>query len=120
MKFKRPSAGAPQGDLTPMIDMTFQLIAFFMVLINFTEADTNERIKLPTSEIVKPPDGQFLNLRMVMLSLSGSTAIIPEGPQSPALSAFEVRSPVSGENRWSCGPEFQSSSASRQDFADAD
>lgn len=57
MKFKRPSAGEPQGDLTPMIDMTFQLIAFFMVLINFTEADTNERIKLPTSEIVKPPDG---------------------------------------------------------------
>ena len=40
-----------------MIDMTFQLIAFFMVLINFTEADQNERIKLPTSEIVKPPDG---------------------------------------------------------------
>lgn len=57
MKFKRPSAGGAQGDLTPMIDMTFQLIAFFMVLINFTEADTNERIKLPTSEIVKPPDG---------------------------------------------------------------
>ena len=57
MKFKRPSTGSAQGDLTPMIDMTFQLIAFFMVLINFTEADTNERIKLPTSEIVKPPDG---------------------------------------------------------------
>jgi len=42
--------------MTPMIDMTFQLIAFFMVLINFTEADQNERIKLPTSELVKPPD----------------------------------------------------------------
>ena len=57
MKFKRPTVGSAQGDLTPMIDMTFQLIAFFMVLINFTEADQNERIKLPTSEIVKPPDG---------------------------------------------------------------
>lgn len=56
MRFKRPSSGATQGDLTPMIDMTFQLIAFFMVLINFTEADQNERVKLPTSEIVKPPD----------------------------------------------------------------
>ena len=43
-----------EGDLTPMIDMTFQLIAFFMVLINFTEADQDERIKLPTSVLAKP------------------------------------------------------------------
>lgn len=57
MRFAKHSANEAQGDLTPMIDMTFQLIAFFMVLINFTEADQNERIKLPTSEIVKPPDG---------------------------------------------------------------
>ncbi len=56
MRFKRPSSEPPSGDMTPMIDMTFQLIAFFMVLINFTEADQNERIKLPTSELVKPPD----------------------------------------------------------------
>ncbi len=42
--------------MTPMIDMTFQLIAFFMVLINFTEAETNERIRLPLSELAKPPD----------------------------------------------------------------
>ena len=57
MRFKKPAAAPAHGDLTPMIDMTFQLIAFFMVLINFTEADQNERIKLPISEIVKPPDG---------------------------------------------------------------
>ena len=57
MRFKKPAAAPTDGDLTPMIDMTFQLIAFFMVLINFTEADQNERIKLPISEIVKPPDG---------------------------------------------------------------
>jgi biopolymer transport protein ExbD len=67
MRFKRPAPGAATGDLTPMIDMTFQLIAFFMVLVNFTEADQNERIKLPTSELVKPPDAPmetpiFLNL----------------------------------------------------------
>ena len=57
MKFrKRKQAEYAKGDMTPMIDMTFQLIAFFMVLINFTEADQNERIKLPASELVKPPD----------------------------------------------------------------
>lgn len=36
-----------EGDMTPMIDMTFQLIAFFMVLINFAEGDQDQRIKLP-------------------------------------------------------------------------
>ena len=44
------------GDMTPMIDMTFQLIAFFMVVINFAEADQSERIRLPDSELAKPPD----------------------------------------------------------------
>ena len=45
-----------ESDMTPMIDMAFQLIAFFMVLINFSEADQNERIHLPSSELAKPPD----------------------------------------------------------------
>lgn len=46
-----------EGDSTSMIDMVFQLVAFFMVLINFNEADQNERIKLPGSELARPPDG---------------------------------------------------------------
>ena len=46
-----------EADMTPMIDMTFQLIAFFMVLINFAEDNQNERIKLPSSELAKPPEG---------------------------------------------------------------
>ena len=50
--------GAPpaKAEMTPMIDMTFQLIAFFMVVVNFSEADQNERIKLPLSELAKPPE----------------------------------------------------------------
>jgi biopolymer transport protein ExbD len=46
-----------EGDMTPMIDMTFQLIAFFMVLINFADDNTNQSIKLPASELAKPPEG---------------------------------------------------------------
>ena len=51
----RPQETA-EADMTPMIDMTFQLIAFFMVLINFTEADQNQAINLPSSELAKTPD----------------------------------------------------------------
>jgi biopolymer transport protein ExbD len=46
-----------EADMTPMIDMTFQLIAFFMVLINFADDNQNQRIKLPSSELAKPPEG---------------------------------------------------------------
>jgi biopolymer transport protein ExbD len=56
MKIKKASSNIVEGDMTPMIDMTFQLIAFFMVLINFTQSEQNERIMLPDSELAKPPD----------------------------------------------------------------
>ncbi len=46
----------PEGDMTPMIDMTFQLIAFFMVLINFSDAEVNEAVQLPASQLAKPPE----------------------------------------------------------------
>jgi biopolymer transport protein ExbD len=55
---KKTSAAILEGDLTPMIDMAFQLIAFFMVLINFSQAEQNEQIQLPYSELAKPPEGQ--------------------------------------------------------------
>ena len=45
-----------EGDLTPMIDMTFQLIAFFMVLINFSQSEQEEDVLLPKSVLAKPPD----------------------------------------------------------------
>ena len=53
MRVKKIESGVHEGDLTPMIDMTFQLIAFFMVLINFTQSEQNERVQLPLSELAK-------------------------------------------------------------------
>ncbi|MEQ1825246.1 MAG: biopolymer transporter ExbD [Pirellula sp.] len=43
-------------DMTAMIDMVFQLIIFFMVLINFSQDDQNDKIKLPASELAKPAE----------------------------------------------------------------
>jgi len=39
-----------------MIDMVFQLIAFFMVLINFSQTERTDEIQLPDSILAKPPD----------------------------------------------------------------
>ncbi len=59
MRIKKINSDVAEGDLTPMIDMTFQLIAFFMVLINFTEADQDTRVTLPHSVLAKPAETPF-------------------------------------------------------------
>jgi biopolymer transport protein ExbD len=55
MRYAAPRASTEgKVDMTPMIDMVFQLVAFFMVIVNFSEADQDQRIKLPLSELAKP------------------------------------------------------------------
>jgi len=56
MRVKSKKVNLAEGDLTPMIDMVFQLIAFFMVLINFAQTEANDRVVLPKSVLVKPPE----------------------------------------------------------------
>ncbi len=58
MKFEKRSKKNRilEGDLTPMIDMAFQLIAFFMLLINFSEVEKTEEINLPDSVVAKTPE----------------------------------------------------------------
>ncbi len=56
------------GDMTPMIDMSFQLIAFFMVLINFSDIAQDERVNLPAAELAKPPDAPYAEPLAVQLT----------------------------------------------------
>lgn len=59
MRVKRSDSNIAEADLTPMIDMTFQLIAFFMVLINFAQTESHDQVKLPSSRLIKPPEEPF-------------------------------------------------------------
>lgn len=42
--------------MTPMIDIVFQLIAFFMVITNFEQQQADERVTLPKDQLAKPPE----------------------------------------------------------------
>ena len=66
-----------EGDLTPMIDMTFQLIAFFMLLINFSEVDRAEEIMLPSSVLAVPPEVR--PDYQIILNLEADGTVIFEG-----------------------------------------
>lgn len=54
---RKKSDVSAEADMTPMIDMTFQLIAFFMILINFSDDNLKQEITLPSSDLAKPPEG---------------------------------------------------------------
>lgn len=54
MKFHKHDPFLPEADMTPMIDVVFQLIAFFMVIINFEATQADERVKLPSSDLARP------------------------------------------------------------------
>lgn len=68
---KRHAAEIVEGDMTPMIDMAFQLIAFFMLVINFTDAEQDQRINLPASVLANPPEAPYEEPLTIHLTESG-------------------------------------------------
>jgi biopolymer transport protein ExbD len=55
MKKRKIETGFAQPDMTPMIDIVFQLLTFFMIAINFENTKADERVKLPKDTLAKPP-----------------------------------------------------------------
>ena len=45
-----------EPDLTPLLDVVFQLITFFMLVINFSQENYDSRVKLPVAGSARPQD----------------------------------------------------------------
>jgi biopolymer transport protein ExbD len=56
MRIRHLKPAVAEADMTPMIDMTFQLIAFFMIVSNFEQMQADERVMLPVDELAVPPE----------------------------------------------------------------
>jgi biopolymer transport protein ExbD len=84
-----------EADMTPMIDMTFQLIAFFMVLLNFGEGEVDARIKLPSSQLAKPADTPLES--PVVLQLTDDDKVIFSGDPMPI---SELDRPLRNEKKF--------------------
>ena len=46
-----------EPNLTPLLDVVFQLIAFFMLCINFSQDNYDQRIRLPVAGSAQPVEG---------------------------------------------------------------
>ncbi len=76
MRLRHRTVGpGAEPDMTPMIDVTFQLIAFFMFVLNFSDAETDERIRLPLSQLAKPPEQVAEQPLTLQLTKSGTVLI---------------------------------------------
>ena len=54
MRIKSSKPVLVEVDMTPMIDIVFQLIAFFMLITNFEQTQADERVKLPSDQLAMP------------------------------------------------------------------
>lgn len=92
MKFHpRHRAAAAELDLTPMIDVTFQLIAFFMFVLNFSDAAQDERIHLPISQLAKPPDKAEDQPLTIQLTRTNTVLITGDEVTVPAFKPYLQR-----------------------------
>jgi len=84
----------PALNLTPMIDIVFLLIIFFMVGAQFTEQERQYNIQLPTASDIQPLTGRPDEL-LVNVSRDGAIQL---GGQSRTLAELEAELRSAREN----------------------
>src|SRR3990170_3726086 len=88
-------ATSAEMDMTPMIDVCFQLIAFFMFVLNFSDIDQDQRINLPASELARPPDAPYAQPLTVQMTaddtiLFAGDEMAPGGLQSALMREAQI------------------------------
>ena len=76
-------------NLTPILDMVFQLITFFMLVINFRATDFNKEVDLPVVGASAPADEE-LQGDMLVLNVTNDGTVIARGKPQLSLKNFLV------------------------------
>lgn len=69
------SEGHAEPNLTPVLDMVFQLITFFMLVINFQSATLDMSLKLPVVGSARPVEAHSEDLLVLNVNLQGQVVI---------------------------------------------
>lgn len=81
-------------DMTPILDITFQLTFFFMLTLNFSSDIQSDLIRLPASDIAKPAEGHLKASITIQTLASG---LVLFGGDQMAIGA--LRGPLVRERR---------------------
>jgi biopolymer transport protein ExbD len=79
-----------EPNLTPLLDIVFQLITFFMLVINFSQDNFDARIKLPVAGSARPlDDAAKLDEERLVLNVDSKGNLIFNGQVLTASEASE-------------------------------
>ena len=85
MSSGQEDSGEP--DLTPILDMVFQLITFFMLVVNFKAAAMDLTLKLPVVGSVQPVDNKGAE-ELIVLNISSDGKLKVFGEPVPNIEKF--------------------------------
>jgi biopolymer transport protein ExbD len=69
------SESRAEPNLTPILDMVFQLITFFMLLINFKSASLDLSLKLPVVGSARPVESKGVDLLVLNVDKQGTLRV---------------------------------------------
>src|SRR3954470_2776054 len=66
-------------NLTPLLDVVFQLITFFMLVINFSSENYDQRVRLPVAGSARPLDGTKVTEDRLVLNIDRDGHLLMSG-----------------------------------------
>ncbi len=80
-----------EPNLTPLLDVVFQLITFFMLVINFSSDNYDKRVKLPVAESARPVEAAGEgNVDRLVLNIDRDGRLLEGGEAQPLHKAVET------------------------------
>jgi len=80
-----------EPNLTPLLDVVFQLITFFMLVINFSSENYDQRVRLPVAESARPiEDDQRISEDRLVLNVDREGHLLIGGEVQPLHKAIQT------------------------------
>jgi len=80
-----------EPNLTPLLDVVFQLITFFMLVINFSSENYDQRVRLPIAESARPiEDDQRVSEDRLVLNVDSEGHLLIGGEVQPLHKAIQT------------------------------
>src|ERR1044072_3068996 len=83
MSGSMPGGDSAEPNLTPILDMVFQLITFFMLVMNFKAASMDLSLKLPVIGSAQPADARGQG-SVLVLNLNADGQLVVYGEKQDA------------------------------------
>jgi biopolymer transport protein ExbD len=80
-----------EPNLTPLLDVVFQLITFFMLVINFSSENYDQRVRLPVAESAQPmEDSDRISEDRLVLNVDTEGHLLIAGEVQPLHKALQT------------------------------